>query len=71
MLTDVRVPSKLGLSRGIVENDALLRAQDVVEDRLRQHGRARASVEQVHGDGIAAGGGFRRDPRFAPFRENQ
>src|SRR5271166_6299371 len=37
-LADVGVGSKRRLGRGIVENDALAGAQDIVKDRLRQHG---------------------------------
>ena len=49
-LTDVGIRGERGLGRGIVENDALPRAQDVVEDRFRQrrrgHGLRRAAARR-------------------------
>jgi len=39
VLTEVGICGKRGLGGGIVENDALAGAHDIVEHRLRQHGR--------------------------------
>ena len=59
MLTDVRIRSKLGLGRGIVENDAIPGVQDIVEDRLRQHRLTHRQIARLHVDRVAAGRGFR------------
>ena len=42
-----------------------------MEDRLRQRGRGHGLVAQLHDDRVAAGRGFRRDPRLRAARKNQ
>ena len=68
---DVGVLAKCGLGRGIVENDSLPGAQDVVEHRFWQHSCARLLVAQLHCDRVAAGCGFRLYPLLDPSRTNQ
>ena len=43
-------PGKSGVSRGIVENQGLARAQDGLDDGLRQRNRRQGLVAQLHGD---------------------
>ena len=60
------------LGRGIVENDALLHAQDIMENRFWQQVRGHGIVAQMHDDRIAVGRGFRCDPqRFPRGRSNR
>ena len=68
---DVGVLAKCGPGRGIVENDTLPGAQDVVEHRFRQRSRACLLVAQLHYDRVAAGCGFRLYPLLDPSRTNQ
>ncbi|HKN28242.1 MAG TPA: hypothetical protein VJY34_10295 [Roseiarcus sp.] len=70
-LADVGVLAKCGLGRGVVENDTLSGAQDVVEHRFRQRGRAHLLVAQLHNDRVAPGCRFRLYPLLDASRKNQ
>src|SRR5438128_1473257 len=59
------------MGRGVVENQALARADDVAEHRLRKVAGARGRVAQAHRDPFLAGGGFRFDPGFAVSKKDQ
>ena len=73
-LADVGIGGKRGLGRGIVENDALAGAQDIVEDRLRQHRRGHRHIAQLHVamctavDPVVASAAMRCSP---PSRQDQ
>ena len=69
-LPDVGVVAKRRLGRGIVENEGLPRAQDMVEHRFRQRSRAYPFVAQLHNDGAGICG-FRHDPLLDPSQTNQ
>src|SRR5260370_1242204 len=68
---DVGKGGKRGVGGGIVENDALLGTENIVEQRFREHRRGHGLVAQLHDDGVATGGGFRLDARRSPSRKNQ
>jgi len=53
-LTEVGIRGKRRLGGGIVENDDLAGAQDIVEHRLRQHGCGHGLVAQLYDDCVAA-----------------
>ena len=62
MLSDIGIGRKGVLGCGIVEDHALPRAQDIMEDRIRQRGSGHGLVAQTHDDRVATGRGFRLDP---------
>ena len=61
-LTDVGILGKSRLGRGVVENDALSGAQDIVQHRNRQHALGHGLVAQMHGHRVAGGRGLRFYP---------
>jgi len=71
MLTDIGICGERGRSRGIVKKDALPGAQDMIEDRLRQHRRAHRHIAQLQPGRVAGGQRLRRYPFFAAVRQNQ
>jgi hypothetical protein len=70
-LADVGVGGKFGLGKGIVQHDAFVGAQDVLEDRLWQHGRGQGLIAEPHDDRVTAGRGPRLDPRSALVLQDQ
>ena len=71
MLPDVGICGKGVLGGSIVEDHALPRAQDIMEDRLRQRGSGHGLVAQMHDDRVAAGRGFRLDPLLRAACQDQ
>ncbi|MNE10435.1 hypothetical protein D3C80_1031510 [compost metagenome] len=69
MLADVRVCGKRCLGHGIVEHNALLGPQDMIENRLRQQRPAHRRIAQLRG--IGAGGHLRRNPLLTVVGQNQ
>ena len=57
--------------RGIVEQHAVLRADDIMDDRLGQRRRGHGLFCQTHDDGVATGRGFRRDAQLVAARQEQ
>ena len=60
-MTD-RSPLENGVSRGVVEDDTLVRAHDMAENKLRHDGTGHGLIALLHDDHVAAGHGFCGDP---------
>ncbi len=71
MLQNVRIVGKWLLCRGIVENDVLAGAQDIVEHRYRQRSRSHALVAELHRDNIATGRSLCCDALVGPSGQDQ
>jgi hypothetical protein len=71
VLTNVWIRSKRGLDRGIVENDGLLHAQDIVKHRFWQQILGYDIVTRIHDHPIAIGRGFGCDPQRLPLQQKQ
>ena len=67
----VRIGGKRVRGRGIVEQHAVPRADDILDDGLGQRRRGHGLVCQTHDDGVAAGRGFRRDAQLVAARQDQ
>src|SRR5215468_9222611 len=71
MLPHVGIDCKWVLDCCLVEDHALAGAQDVVQERLRQHGLGRGTVPQAHDDRVATGCGLRHYAILITSRKDQ